>query len=222
MFRSTKMALRPRTLLIMASTTTVLAALGLGALAFFGGQHNAVATNPGAAATIPMKRLKADQLTQGRLRHSEVLRLDKSGLHSDPKYGVVLDGWVDQKNKDGIAEVRLWWTDTSNGERAPFGEKVKGTIDVSYAAVRSDMWRVTIKRGGKRFDFEVENDGEGNLEAYGSVDTKNGRVDHCRAIRSDIVPKQLGKVVVGLKRIDVTCIDDDGNEHRGALAPRKK
>ena len=172
-----------------------------------------------AASLIP-KRVAAAQLSQGGLKHQEVLRIDPDALGPSRDHDIVIDAWTDN-SKTEIEELRMWWLDKAKGnERSIFGKTVRKRMKVTYAKKSADKWLVSLKEGSRTYDFDVEIE-DGKAKAYGTVITKDGKwIPHCEAKRSNVVPKRTLGIPTGLKRLAVTCVDANGDRHRGKLAYR--
>lgn len=172
------------------------------------------------ASAIPSGRTPVAKLAPAGFEHHQVLRIDQD-FHPNDSYDIALDAWIDERKSDAIAEVRMWWQDTSSSdERSPFGKGVRRHIDISYAPQQDGSWDVTITQGRKRYGFEVERDGEGEVQAYADVVANGGTVEHCRVRRSRLVARKLLGLPVGLKHLAVTCVDAQGKTHRGHVKRR--
>jgi hypothetical protein len=168
------------------------------------------------AAAIPSGRTPAAKLAPAGFEHQQVLRIDQD-FHPNDHYDIALDAWVEHTRPDAIAEVRMWWTDrASDDERSPFGKGVRRHIDIGYTAHASDRWTVDITQGRKSFTFFVERIDSGTIAAFADVDVGGGElVEHCRVQSSRLVAKKILGLPAGLKRLDVTCVDDEGRQRRG-------
>jgi hypothetical protein len=197
------------------------ALLGLGiafaALALARGPAAEAPPAGGAAPGVPEARTAAADLGGFGREHHEVLRIDQEGLHSNPAMEIVLDGWVDPPGT--IAQVRLWWLHTGHAdERRPFSRKVTRHIDVEYVRRGPARWTVRLARAKEVWRFEVELDDARRVRAYANVRTPEGTmVEHCRAQSSRMIPQRTLGMVSGIDRIDVECVDAQGQRHRGVI-----
>lgn len=167
------------------------------------------------ASAVPSGRTPVAKLAPAGFEHHQVLRIDQD-FHPNASYDIALDAWIDKRNPGAIAEVRMWWQDTSSSdERSPFGKGVRRHIDIDYAARGDGSWDVTITQGRKRYGFEVERTAGGNVEAYADVQAGRETIERCRVLRSRLVARKMLGLPVGLKHLAVTCTDADGKRHRG-------
>src|SRR5687768_12999644 len=73
------------------------------------------------------------ELSTDELRHHEVLRIDRDFGMSH--WEIALDGWLPRERTDRIAELRLWWVNTDDGDRRkPFSAHLRRYIDFGYDA----------------------------------------------------------------------------------------
>lgn len=174
----------------------------------------------GEARAIPTGRTSPSDLAPPGWHHHEVLRIDQD-FHPNEDYEIALDAWVAQEKPDALAEVRMWWLDTSKaGERSPFGRGVRRHIDLVYRRQAHDHWTVAIEQGRKRFSFEIELMPDGRPRAYGDVVEGDTTVRHCRVETARLVANQFLGLPVGLDRLELTCVDDRGGRHHGVLLRR--
>ncbi len=181
---------------------------------------------PSAAASpkVPVTRTPSDKLAHPGFFHHEILRIDQEGMHPNDAYEIVLDGWVEQDKPTEIADVRLWWLDTAKrGERSPFGKSVRKRVNIDYRSHGARDWTVSLGRGKRQWNFDVELDDKGELHAYGDiVDEAGQHIDHCRADSSKMVPKTLLGLPTGIDRVELDCVDRKGKRHRGTLETGKR
>lgn len=168
-------------------------------------------------SAIPSGRTSVAKLAPPGFEHRQVLRIAQD-FHPNEAYEIALDAWISSSRPDAIAEVRMWWLDTgSDGERSPFGRGVRKHIDIDYHRQSDDRFIVQITQGRKRYAFEVELQGKGDIEAYADVEADGTVVDHCRVRNSRLVARKLLGLPVGLKHLAVTCTDAEGKTHRGKV-----
>jgi hypothetical protein len=175
-----------------------------------------------ASTQLPYSRTPAHDLEPDGLEHHEVLRIGRDFGDSDFK--VAVDSWVTTDAPDEIDEVRFWWVDGSKAdERSPFGRKLRKYIGMDFVHNSPDDWTVKLRGDRKEFAFDVEiDDRTGAVAAYGDVKTKDGTVvEHCRATDGEFVARRFLGIPIGLKKLAVVCVDDQGTWHRGELPFRK-
>lgn len=171
--------------------------------------------------TVPKSRTPVADLTTPSHRHVEILRIDRD-FHDTP-WGIVLDGWMSRAGGPSIDQLHLWWVkDAEQGVRRPFSDDMRRLLEVRYEPVSDTTWKVNLVSDRKRFVFQVELDANGRPQAY--VDARvseGGIVPHCRATWSKIQARRFLGVPVGVKRLRVACVDDEGKRHRGVLPYRR-
>jgi hypothetical protein len=174
-----------------------------------------------AATQLPYSRTPAAALQAPGLAHHEVLRIGRD--FGDRNFEVVVDSWTSTAHPDALDEVRFWWVDGSNDdERSPFGKKLRKYIGMDLIPVSADDWTVKLRGDRKEFLFRVVLEPEGTVAAYGDVLTAEGRtVPHCRATHGRFVARRLLGIPIGIKRLDVRCVDAEGRTHDGELPFRK-
>lgn len=174
-----------------------------------------------ASSMLPYSRTAASELSVRGLEHREVLRIGRDFGKRNMK--VVVDAWVPSAEPAAIDEVRFWWLDTDNAdERSPFGRKLRKYIGIDFLPNEPGDWTVKLRGDRKEFAFEVEVDERGEVWAYGNVLTEQGdEVRHCRALDSRFVARRFLGIPVGIKRLEVRCVDEDGHTREGELAFRK-
>ena len=171
-----------------------------------------------ASGVVPYHRMAADELAPSGYAHHPVLRIDQD-FHPNEKYEIAIDAWVSEGSPDSLAAVRMWWLDTSDADaRSPFGKGVRRHIDIDYKE-RGAGWDIRIKQGRKAYVFAVDLE-DGKPAATATVKTKAGVIDECALTGSRLVAKKVLGIPTGLKRIDVTCVDEEGTKHRGSVITR--
>ncbi|MEM6293206.1 MAG: hypothetical protein AAGA54_18170 [Myxococcota bacterium] len=194
------------------TTRTTLSALFLAAC---------VAVPTASASVVPYTRMAADDLAPDGYDHHPVLRIDQD-FHPNDDYEISIDAWVDQTDPDALAAVRMWWLDTADADaRSPFGKGVRRHIDIDYVQGKDAAWDIRITQGRKRFVFAVQMNDAGTVGAFADVRANGEVIEDCRVQRSRLVAKKVLGIAAGLKRLDVTCIDDEGTKHRGSVVGSK-
>lgn len=176
---------------------------------------------PAAAARMPYTTTEASDLSSHGLRHHEVLRISRD--FGKPTFEIVVDSWVPASRPGRISDVRMWWVQNDKHDRrSPFGKKVHRYVDLEYTPVRDDAWSVKLRADRKEFSFVVELDDAGAAEAYADVVVEGGGVvRHCRAVDGRLVARRLLGLPIGIKRLEVTCVDQAGATHEGHIRFRK-
>ncbi len=191
-------------------TQLALSALALATVAL-------VAPADGAASVVPYHRMAACDLAPAGYAHHPVLRIDQD-FHPNDAYEIAIDAWTADDEPESMAGVRMWWLDTSDANaRSPFGKGVRRHIDIDYQDRGAGGWDIGIKQGRKRYTFEVRRE-DGGVVAYSDVQADGTLIEDCKIQRSRLVAKKVLGISTGLKRIDVTCTDAEGKEHRGSVA----
>jgi len=171
-----------------------------------------------ASSVVPYHRMAAADLAPQGYDHHAVLRIGQD-FHPDDDYEISIDAWVQETKPDALAAVRMWWLDTSDADaRSPFGRGVRRHIDIDYDQ-REAGWDIRIKQGRKSYIFNVDLD-DGRAVATTTVRAHGEQVEDCRITRSRLVAKKVLGISTGLRRIDVTCTDEDGKQHRGSVVSR--
>lgn len=173
-----------------------------------------------ASTQIPYSRTPAAELSPRGLEHMEVLRIGRD--FGERNMEVVVDTWTVSTHPDAIDEVRFWWVDTDNDERSPFGRKLRKYIGMGFVPNEPDDWTVKLRGDRKEFVFDVELDASGQAHAFGDIIERDGRViEHCRALDSRFIARRFIGIPIGLKRLEVQCVDEHGQRHQGELPFRK-
>lgn len=171
-----------------------------------------------ASSVVPYTRMAASELAPDGYDHHAVLRIDQD-FHPNDDYEIAIDAWVSDASPDSLAAVRMWWLDTSDADaRSPFGKGVRRHIDIDYDQT-DDGWDIRIKQGRKAYVFAVELE-DGKAHASAKVRAKGQVIEDCKVERSRLVAKKILGIPTGLKRIDVTCSDAEGQRHRGSVLSR--
>lgn len=178
------------------------------------------AVTTGGASSIPYARTAVDELSTHALQHDEVLRIRRD--FGKPTFEIVVDSWHHSTAPTQISDVRLWWVQPEKDDvRSPFGKRVHKYVDLQYIPATEDAWTVTLTADRKKFSFDVELDESGDARAFADVETKAGTVRHCEATRGRLVARRLLGIPLGIKRLEVQCVDDRGKVHDGKLSYRK-
>ena len=178
------------------------------------------AMTAGGAGSIPYATTAVTDLSTRALQHDEVLRIRRD--FGKPSFEIVVDSWRRSARPSEISDVRLWWVQPDKGDvRSPFGHKIHKYVDLQYVPADDDRWTVVLTADRKEFAFDVEVDEAGDAHAYADVETDDGTVGHCEATSGRLVARRLLGIPLGIKRLEVTCVDDDGRTHEGALPYRK-
>ena len=176
---------------------------------------------PVLASVVPWTNVPVAKLAPKGYEHQQVLRIDQD-FHPNDDYEIALDAWISEKQPDAIAAVRMWWLDTgTKNERSPFGKGVRRHIDIKYDQVADDAWSVRIKQGRKEYRFDVHLGSRGKIQAFADVATTSGTVERCRVKKSRLVARKVLGLPAGLKRLDVTCRDQEGKNRKGHVVHRK-
>jgi hypothetical protein len=176
---------------------------------------------PAAAARVPLTATDASDLSGRGLEHHEVLRISRD--FGKPTFEIVVDSWVPKSRPGRISDVRMWWVQNdAHDRRSPFGKKIQRYVDFEYTPRTDDSWRVTLRADRKEFSFAVELTDAGAAEAYADVVVEGGAtVRHCRAVDGRLVARRFLGLPIGIKRLEVTCLDDAGATHEGHVPYRK-
>ena len=169
---------------------------------------------------LPYSKMAEDELSVPGFTHHEVLRMGRDFGDSDFK--VVIDGWVDDDEPDAIHELRFWWVNgDKDDERSPFGSKLRKHVGLKFTQNAPDDWTVKLQGNRKEFVFDVELDDEGHAAAFANIHTDDGVIEHCRATRGEFIARRLLGIPIGIKKLEVECVDSVGDTHTGVLPFRK-
>jgi hypothetical protein len=176
----------------------------------------AVAT---ASNVVPYTRMAASELAPDGYAHHAVLRIDQD-FHPNDDYEIAIDAWVADDKPDSLTAVRMWWLDTSDADaRSPFGRGVRRHIDIDYDQT-DEGWDIRIKQGRRKaYVFAVELT-DGKAVASATVKADGQVIEDCKVKRSRLVAKKVLGIPTGLKRINVTCTDAEGTQHKGSVMTR--
>lgn len=174
-----------------------------------------------SSSVVPYTRMAAADLAPAGYDHHAVLRIDQD-FHPNENYEISIDAWTEETSPDALAGVRMWWLDTADSDaRSPFGKGVRRHIDIDYAQQSSSDWDIQITQGRKRYTFTVEIDESGSVAAFADVRADGKAIEDCKVDRSRLVAKKVLGIPAGLKRLDVTCTDGEGEQHRGSVIGTK-
>ncbi len=170
---------------------------------------------------VPYATTKVPDLAPRGLIHHEVLRIAKDV--GDNNYKIVVDAWSSSVTPKSLDEVRFWWVKTdSHDERRPWSSRIQKYVQLDFQENAPDDWTVRLLGDRKQFEFDVEIDDEGHAHAYAGVTNSYGeRVPHCRATTARFEARRFLGIPVGLKRLKVTCFDDQGTRHNGIVPYRR-
>lgn len=168
---------------------------------------------------LPYTKTAAADLSPPGYQHLEVLRMTRDFGNRDFK--VVLDTWV-QDDSDALAELRLWWVrDDLEDQRAPFGSKIRRHMGLDISQNSPSDWTLRLTGDRKEFVFDVELATDGSAAAYAHVRSSTGDFEHCRATDAKFVAKRLFGIPIGIRRLDMHCVTDDGTAVQGELVFNK-
>lgn len=176
---------------------------------------------PAAAARVPYVTTEVAELAPKGLQHDEVLRIRRD--FGKPSFEIVVDSWLPAERPGRISDVRMWWVQSDREDRrSPFGNKVHKYVDLEYVPEDEDSWSVTLRADRKEFSFDVQLSDEGDVQAYADIVVDGGAtVHHCRATEGRLVARRLLGLPIGIKQLEITCVDDEGERHQGAVPYRK-
>ncbi len=170
---------------------------------------------------VPWVETDVADLAPEGLVHQEVLRIDPD-LGKD-HHDIVVDSWMLSDQPDALSEVRMWWLHSEkNDERSPFGKGVKRYIELDYVRKGPRKFGVVLRGERKEWGFDVVLQDDGKAVALADVTTSSGEVvTQCEASSARLLVRRVMGVPMGLKGLEVTCRDAEGDEHRGTLAELK-
>ncbi|MEM6292206.1 MAG: hypothetical protein AAGA54_13105 [Myxococcota bacterium] len=172
-----------------------------------------------ATTVMPYARTDASALNPPGWDHHEVVRLGRD--FGDRSHEVVVDAWSPERAPDSIADLRFWWVNTEKADqRSPFGSKLRKHVGLRFVPNAPGDWTVHLRGDRKEFVFDVELDDDGVAAAFGDVQTEDGVVEHCRATQGTFIARRLLGVPIGLKELQVTCVDPVGQTIEGTLPYR--
>lgn len=169
---------------------------------------------PTAFVGIPTGRTPVADLSPPGFQHHQLVKIDQD-FHPNSDYEIALDGWT---SSSGLAEVRMWWMDTGDGDvRSPFGKGVTRHIAIRYDRQASGDWKVKIERGRRDFIFDVELSEDNTPQVFADIELGDTIVRHCQVLSGKLVSRKILGIPAGLRRMDVICVDSDGQVRSGSL-----
>lgn len=172
-----------------------------------------------APGWLPHAPTPATNLSTQTLRHTEVLRIRRD--FGDRHWELALDGWT-PRGQSRLADVRLWWAQTDRANRrSPIAKRWRKYFEMGVRQSSADHWDVQLRGDEKTFSFAVEADAAGKIHARTSVRTRGGEiVNNCRPVRGRLKARRFLGVPVGVKALELTCIDSAGKRRRGTVPYR--
>jgi len=177
---------------------------------------------PAAAVdAIPHAPTPVEKLSTKKLRHHEVLRIRRDfGMDH---WEIALDGWLARADGGHIADVRLWWVNTTDADRRkPFSAYLRRYIAFEHR--RADSGALAIRMAGdrKEYLFTVELDKGGSPAVFADVQLADGStVRHCRCDRGKLVARRVLGIPVGIAALRVSCTDGGARRHEGTVPYRE-
>ncbi|MBC8072888.1 MAG: hypothetical protein IAG13_31490 [Deltaproteobacteria bacterium] len=174
-----------------------------------------------APARAPRGPAPPSELSTDELRHHEVLRIDRDfGM---AHWEIALDGWLPRERTGRIAELRLWWVDTGDGDRRkPFSAHLRRYIDFGYDKAEGSALAVRMAGDHKEYLFTVELDGEGAPVVYADITLDDGtRVDRCRCASGRLLARRVLGMPIGIQALRVKCTDARGKPRAGSVPYRE-
>ncbi len=164
---------------------------------------------------MPYAKTESDHLSPPGWAHHEVVRLSRD--FGNPAFQVAVDAWTSEQTPDALGELRFWWVNTDHADqRSPFGSKVRRRIGLRFDENAGNDWTVHLRGDRKEFVFDVEMTDAG-AAAFGDVQTDAGVARHCRVTQGRFVARRLLGIPIGLRRLEVDCIDQGGQAQHGSL-----
>jgi hypothetical protein len=170
------------------------------------------------AELVPMAATPVEQLSTELLEHTELLRIGRDFGKRD--FEIALDAWVDRRQPEELALVRLWWARVDRDlERSPLGARTRRHFEIEDDTVAPDHWRIHLIADRKVFSFDVEIAEGGTPAAYAAVQSSQGvRLEHCRIERGELQARRVLGVAAGVEAIAVSCMDAEGVTRAGHVA----
>lgn len=174
------------------------------------------------APHVPWVETDVAHLAPDGLLHQEVLRIDPD--FGKNHHDIVVDSWTLADDPRTLSEVRMWWLHSKeNDERSPFGKGVRRFVELDYIRKDAHHFEVVLRGERKEWGFEVVMRDDGRAVALADVTTADGTfVPQCEADTAKLLVRRVMGIPVGLKGLEVTCHDAEGNRHRGTLPELKK
>lgn len=175
----------------------------------------ALLTSTASAPLLPYAEISAEALAPAGIRHQEALRIDRD--FGKPEFDLVVDTWIPEQDPGAFADVRLWWVKTTAADRrSPLSTRAQKYVDIDTRASGPDRWLLAVTGDHKRFAFEVELGNDGEAAVYTDiVDERGERVEHCRASSGFLHARRFMGLPVGIARLSIACVDDDGHARTG-------
>lgn len=167
---------------------------------------------------IPSGPTPVEKLSTKTLRHHEVLRIRRDfGMDH---WEIALDGWL---AKDRLADVRLWWVNTDDGDRRkPFSAYLQRHLEFDARRAGGGVLAVRMAGDRKEYLFTVEMDDHGTPSVFADVQLADGSmVAHCRCHRARLLARRVLGIPIGISALQVHCIDDAAKARAGAVPYRE-
>lgn len=174
-----------------------------------------------APVRAPRGPAAPSELSTEQLRHHEVLRIDRDFGMSH--WEIALDGWMPREHTGRIAELRLWWVNTDDGDRRkPFSAHLRRYIEFGYDKAEGSALAVRMAGDNKEYLFTVELDGDGAPVVYADVTLDDGSlVKHCRCASGRLLARRVLGMPIGIKALSVKCTDDQAKARVGSVPYRE-
>lgn len=160
-------------------------------------------------------------LSTKRLRHHEVLRIDRDfGM---AKWELALDGWVPRAEPRSVDSLQLWWVNVEDGDRRkPLAPYLRRYLEFAFEPSTAGGLAVRLAGDRKEYAFTVGLDAGGAPVVHATIERDDGtRIERCRCDRARLLARRVLGLPVGIANLRVHCTDDGGGDHDGNVVYRE-
>jgi hypothetical protein len=164
---------------------------------------------------------RGGDLSTQRLRHHEVLRIDRDfGM---PKWELALDGWAPHDDPGAVESLKLWWVNVEDDDRRkPFASYLRRVLEFGFEPIARGGLAVRLAGDRKEYAFTVEPDAAGIPAVHATIDLDDGsRIERCRCQRGRLLARRVLGVPIGIANLRVRCTDTAGVARDGAVVFRE-
>jgi hypothetical protein len=181
----------------------------------------ALLAGPREPTGVPRGPAPPAELSTEQFSHHELLRIDRDfGM---AHWEIALDGWLPREPTGRIEELRLWWVDTTDGDRRkPFSAHLRRYLEFGYDHRKGGALAVRMAGDHKEYLFTVELDHAGTPVVFADVTLADGTlVRHCRCQSGRLLARRMLGLPIGIRALDVRCTDDRARPRVGSVPYRE-
>jgi hypothetical protein len=164
---------------------------------------------------------RGGDLSTQRLRHHEVLRIDRDfGM---PKWELALDGWAPHDDPGAVESLKRGGVNVEdNDRRKPFASYLRRVLEFGFEPIARGGLAVRLAGDRKEYAFTVEPDAAGIPAVHATIDLDDGsRIERCRCQRGRLLARRVLGVPIGIANLRVRCTDTAGVARDGAVVFRE-